>query len=327
MRILPEQVRASISLAYLLARAADSIADLDFVESQQRERVLNGLNQTLTAPDVPDAFSTELKAFINGYDSVNQAEAHLLEKMPQILILYSELEDGDKIRVQKVVSTLIQGMLWDIRHFHREQPALVAFDSGDDLDRYTYLVAGCVGEFWTHSLIGHLPQLNNLDAKQMTLWGINLGKGLQLVNILRDLPRDLRNNRCYLPASLLQELNLTAQDLLEPHHQERIKPILRDLTDKAHQYFEDGLSYVLQLPHKEMRLRLAALWPLVIGIETLTLLWQQNEWLTPHKTVKVPRSRIYQIITYSLLCVRFDRSLTRWVSSKTQELNKAMAAR
>jgi len=39
--------------------------------------------------------------------------------------------------------------------------------------------------------------------------GVRFGKGLQLVNILRDLPRDLRQGRCYLPTERLARVQLT----------------------------------------------------------------------------------------------------------------------
>ena len=50
----------------------------------------------------------------------------------------------------------------------------------------------------------------------MSALGVRFGKALQLTNVLRDLPRDLRNGRCYLPQSQLAPLGLSPADLLEP---------------------------------------------------------------------------------------------------------------
>ena len=55
--------------------------------------------------------------------------------------------------------------------------------------------------------------------------GVRFGKGLQLVNILRDLPVDLRNGRCYLPAKELSAAGLTAGDLLEQGNEPKFRPL------------------------------------------------------------------------------------------------------
>ena len=44
----------------------------------------------------------------------------------------------------------------------------------------------------------------------MVPMGIRYGKGLQLVNILRDIPQDLRNGRCYIPLSFLGEVGASS---------------------------------------------------------------------------------------------------------------------
>src|SRR5439155_35330 len=82
----------------------------------------------------------------------------------------------------------------------REPIGLAALDTLADLDRYTYLVAGCVGEFWTRLHIAHRPRLGGWDGAAMSATGVRFGKALQLTNVLRDVPADLRHGRCYLPA-------------------------------------------------------------------------------------------------------------------------------
>ena len=57
--------------------------------------------------------------------------------------------------------------------------------------------------------------------------GIRYGKGLQLVNILRDLPQDLQKGRCYVPLSLLHEVGLQPKDLLHLESFPVFRPILR----------------------------------------------------------------------------------------------------
>ena len=62
----------------------------------------------------------------------------------------------------------------------------------------------------------HLFPDARLDEKQFIADGIRFGKGLQLVNILRDLPADLKNGRCYLPLEKLETARLLPETLLSP---------------------------------------------------------------------------------------------------------------
>ena len=69
------------------------------------------------------------------------------------------------------------------------------------MDDYTYRVAGCVGEFWTRLCRAHLFPRAVVDDAMLLRDGIRFGKGLQLVNILRDIPADLRRDAATFRAS------------------------------------------------------------------------------------------------------------------------------
>src|SRR5437870_4976362 len=83
-----------------------------------------------------------------------------------------------------------------------------ALDTLDELDGYTYLVAGCVGEFWTDLHLAHRPRLRGWEPSVMRATGVRFGKALQMTNVLRDVPADLAHGRCYLPARELATLGL-----------------------------------------------------------------------------------------------------------------------
>src|SRR5207247_8940554 len=113
----------------------------------------------------------------------------------------------DRERVRAVLATLTTGMLFDLTRFPGEDAAsLAALDTLDELDRYTYLVAGCVGPFWTALHVAHRPRLRRWDLREKSQEGVNFGKALQSTNVLRDIPSDLRHGRCYLPAADLGAL-------------------------------------------------------------------------------------------------------------------------
>ena len=130
--------------------------------------------------------------------------------------------------------------------------------------------------------------------------------------MLRDLPRDLRIGRCYLPASELAALGLVPQDLLSPASLPRVRPLLDALIDEALLRLDEGRAYTLAVPRREARLRLASLWPLVIGLGTLARLRRAENLLDPAVTVKVSRGEVRRLLARSLALVWSDRGLGAW---------------
>src|SRR5207249_12306750 len=99
--------------------------------------------------------------------------------------------------------------------------------------------------------------------------GVLFGKGLQLVNILRDLPADLQQGRCYLPGGRLRALGLKPADLLDPANEPRLRPLYDSYLDLAQGHLHAGWAYTNALPGRNPRLRLACAWPILIGLETI----------------------------------------------------------
>jgi farnesyl-diphosphate farnesyltransferase len=168
------------------------------------------------------------------------------------------------------------------------------------LDDYTYRVAGCVGEFWTRMCLAHLFGSAGLNEAFLLTNGVRFGKGLQLVNILRDLPIDLRHGRCYLPSDRLKALNLQPVDLLHPSNEPRLRPLYDDFLHLAADHLEAGWAYTNQLPWRSARVRLACAWPLLIGRNTLGLL-RSGKVLNTEPRLKVSRRTVKSILLRSVL--------------------------
>src|SRR6185369_9464339 len=131
-------------------------------------------------------------------------------------------------------TTLTRGMEMDLNTFPLESSGkVVALKNKDELDRYIFLVAGCVGEFWTKMTVAHTPALKHWNVEEMSACGIRFGKALQLTNVLRDCPKDLRIGRCYLPLDWLQAHGLKPEDLLRPENSTRARPLLYELIQIA----------------------------------------------------------------------------------------------
>ena len=235
LAVVPSAVRPTVGWAYLLARAADTVADTRLIERRARIAHLAALRAELAGSE-PGRL-TAISAAVR--PRALPAERDLLQRLPELYAAYRALPSDDRERVRTVIETIIEGMTQDLQLFPGEDEGkLAALETREDLDRYTYLVAGCVGEFWTDVHAAHRPRLRHWDVAAMRALGVRFGKALQMTNVLRDVPRDLRHGRCYLPRQELAALGLSPRDLLDPAAAAAARPLLLRLLDVALEHYE-----------------------------------------------------------------------------------------
>jgi farnesyl-diphosphate farnesyltransferase len=296
LAILPQVVRSQIGLAYLFARSADTIADTGELDDAVRLQCLQQLKRQLGKEDPEWKKIQTIQAQVITKQS-NPDERRLLEKLDECFRLYLGFKPLDRSHIAQVVSVLIGGMEFDLQQFPKSSGQVVrALTDVQDLEYYTYAVAGCVGEFWTKMICHHLPGLRRWDQSRMIPLGIRYGKGLQMVNILRDLPQDLQNGRCYIPDVLLKQVNLSPDQLLDPSSAQAFRPLFRQLIQEARDHLDQGWRYTMAIPRMEVRLRLACMWPILIGIRTLQALSIAPDLLNPKTSIKIARRDVYGIV-------------------------------
>lgn len=301
LAILPAPVRKQIGLAYLLARASDTIADTELVPVSDRLAALDRLRACIAGTAgaaLPDL------AQLQPHQGV-PAEKTLLERLPEALALLGSVDDWDRARIREVLDIIVLGQRLDLERFATASSQDIrALATAADLDDYTYRVAGCVGVFWTTLCRRHVFPSARLDERLLVENGLRFGKGLQLVNILRDLPRDLRTGRCYLPLDELRALSLTPAALLDMAHESRLRPLYNRWAGVARDHLVAGWTYTNTLPHRHVRLKLACAWPVLIGMRTLKLL-RVGRILDPEQRIRVPRTEIRSILLRSMVLYPF----------------------
>ena len=308
LAILPRPLREPIGLAYLLARASDTVADTRLVPRAERLRHL----ATLRAAYAGEPADTSAPARACAPLQAHAAERELLERVGEAIARVARLPPSDRAAVRDVLATITEGQTFDLERFPGEDAAtLVALDTLADLDRYTYLVAGCVGEFWTRVHIAHRPRLAGWDVAAMSTAGARFGKALQLTNVLRDVPADLRQGRCYLPARELAELGLAPCDLLEPEKTPRARPLLDRLLRATLDHYDVAWRYTLAIPRAEWRMRLACAWPLLIGLGTLVAIARHHNPLAADRSIKISRGAVRTILARSSVRVWSNAALRR----------------
>jgi len=311
--ILPRPVRRPISLAYLLARATDTIADTEMLPVKLRLDALRRFRERIAG-----AHRQPLEFGALAAQQSTPGERVLLERAEEALALLEASPEEDRECIRNVLRTITSGQELDLQRFGgAAAESIVALRNDAELDDYAYRVAGCVGEFWTRMCQAHLfgapssrsarianaaqraEQELGAPAARFEQLGVRFGKGLQLVNILRDLPVDLRRGRCYLPEDKLRAASLAPADLLKPENEPRLRPLYDTYLDAARAHLEAGWEYTNLAPGSP-RVRLACAWPILIGVRTLALLRTGNV-LDPARRIKVSRAEIKRIILRSVV--------------------------
>jgi farnesyl-diphosphate farnesyltransferase len=316
LRALPSSIRPQIGLAYLLARATDTIADTAIVPVPQRLEALAGLRQRILGErgeplNISQFTRAEPSRNPGAVADGTSAERQLLERIEEAIALLERLSGEDRQRIRDVLTTITGGQELDLKRFGNATAAnIVSLATPSELDDYTYRVAGCVGEFWTKMCRAHVFPLAALEDATLLDDGVRFGKGLQLVNILRDLPRDLRQGRCYLPLDQVTALGLTPADLLDARSEGTLRSVYNHWLDIADSHLAAGWRYTNALPRSALRVRLACAWPVLIGVKTLARLRAENP-LDAARRVKVSRAEVKRLIVATVVRYPFAHSWMR----------------
>jgi farnesyl-diphosphate farnesyltransferase len=303
LRILPGPLRDPLSLAYLLARATDTIADTLEPPSELRSEALRNLARAIQG-DTPIEAAAGIRNSFAPLQS-NEAERALINALPTALEWLELLDERDRREIREVLKRINKGQMLDLERFGRGI-GIQALPAASDLDQYIYLVAGCVGEFWTRICFAHLKNFSDRTESEMLARGMSYGKGLQLINILRDVGSDLRAGRCYLPASELHSLGLTPEEILAKP--ERVESIMQQWREKAERGMVAGIEYACAI--NQRRVRFATALPALIGTRTLSLIREAGVEVF-ERTVKVPRAEVRKIMSSAALSFASPSSLRR----------------
>ncbi|MBV8586278.1 MAG: squalene/phytoene synthase family protein [Verrucomicrobia bacterium] len=277
VRYLPGRIQPPILLGYLLARAADTIADTSRLPASDRLELMRALRRSFfePAPELAALLPPVVQAQSEG------GEKLLLAHIPELLGAADALPTAQKVLLADLLTKITRGQELDLERFELDL-GIAALRSAEELDEYTYLVAGCVGEFWTK--LGWLAWKNysRLNEGESIRLGILFGQGLQLINVLRDFAADVRLGRSYLPvpdaAALSSDIN-------------QARPLFDVWLEKAWQNLGAAWTYVTAV--RPVRVRFACAVPVLIGVKTLQLLGRPGPILI---SAKISRAEVRRCI-------------------------------
>ena len=276
LRFLPSEMRGTASLAYLLARATDTVADTGALPESDRLDFLEQMGLSIYGAAKAPEFELSLME-----GQMSEGERTLLEKWQHCLEWLRSLKEERQFAIHKVMRSIIKGQSDDLRNFSEKE--FSSLNTDEELDQYTYDVAGSVGVFWTEiGFDAYGTDFSTLEYEEMTLLGENYGKGLQLLNILRDFPEDFVSGRCYFPGSFSGSDGGIIWSQVRDQWQERCGSLLQASVD-----------YVGSL--NRARVRFATSLPALIGARTLKRI-VNSDWDNLCGRIKVSRAEVKRIM-------------------------------
>jgi len=300
IRLLPKALREPVAVAYLLARTSDTIADGSAVDVEKRIELLDRFARSIAGKE--EAMGDDL-AQLRGSPGKTDGENALLGSADKILQSLQNLSPEDQRDIRELLTIITRGQREDLTRWHGQLTALV---NAEELRKYTYLVAGCVGEFWTRVCFRKVQSFTARMEADMLELGRKYGRGLQLVNILRDAGSDLRAGRCYFPEEELRVANLSPDDLLNAPAE--FLPIYQRWIAEARAGLDAGLEYSIAI--NPPRVRVATVLPSMIGVRTLSLI--EESGLEALRTrVKVPRSEVRGMIASTTITLASQSRLRK----------------
>lgn len=280
---LPRALGEPVGLAYLLMRVIDTAEDAPDLSVEQRHGYLAALDGTLASGG---EFPAELVQPIGALP----AEQKLMQEVPEVLSRIGRLDSAYGEAIRTCARRMIAGVAEFARRSAQRGLPYPAIRDAEELRAYCYYVAGVVGEMLCRMMAHYLklPQLETLSAL-----AVELGVGLQMVNILKDALQDSCQGRRYLPTPVGDEVS----------HAEIYKAVLAE----ARTSLQKGVEFVLALPAQAASLRSFCGLQIVWGALTLA----RAERDPAH--AKISRPTVRSSIARLTRLAADDEALRRWL--------------
>ena len=209
-RFLSDDQRKSVAALYAFCRLTD-----DIVDEAAEEKSVQEINADL------DNLKQIVVNLSNGYTSTNP-------------ILHAF---GDTIKKHRIpieyMHELIEGVRMDLNKSE--------YYTEDELDLYMYRVASTVGLMMTTIFISN-------PASRILARAADLGKAMQLTNILRDIKEDYNKGRIYLPKETRNLYGVTKTDFEKTNISNNLTALIRYETERARSYYKRADLGIEELP-------------------------------------------------------------------------------
>jgi farnesyl-diphosphate farnesyltransferase len=287
--LLPSDLDYATLIAYLVCRVADTIEDAVSLTPDRKAALLGAWASALEDAGSGEGLVGTVFPTPAGDDErlVNDADVVLRE--------FRRLPPSHRDAVRPWVREMCTGMA----EFVRRPPG--GLGTVEDLDRYTYYVAGTVGHLLTRLFRLHDPRPAEGRYQRLEALATSFGRGLQLTNIIKDVADDRRRGFSFIPRQLCLLAGIRPEDLQDERHRGEARRVVLALIEKAKRHLTDALAYSTTLPRRLYGVRLFCLTSLFFAVRTLRLAERDAHLLDPAHKVKISRADVYRTLAATRL--------------------------
>jgi len=283
---LPSALRYQLTTGYLLLRVSDFLEDHHQL-SQERKRELLLLWDSVLAGE--SSLATLLEHVRRETEDETDPERRLTLRAAELLGALKSMPEPVQEAILRRVRETTRGMA----EWQRKGPRV---RTEAELDEYMHYVAGLVGY-----LVADLSAVTcrGMRKRLSTLYPLahECGLALQSVNVVRGLREDYERGWIFVPESYCRQHGLSQTELFSHSKRDASLGVLEQLVRKAEGHLHNGLRYVLTIPRRYRRVRLACAWPVLFAAATLAKS-QGNAHAFAHP-VKITRKQVKRIVLVS----------------------------
>ena len=288
IRMLPHPLREWIGVCYLIIRAMDDVEDGTGYSTQHRAACLRGI---VTALQQPETASSVVQLCSRS----GQPDGTTYQQLPILVTLFHQFAPA----VQEITLHHCRRIADGMAHWGNLQWRI---SNLSDLRAYCYVVGGIPGELMVDLFCLQAPELQPAKDHLRTL-AVAMWEVLQISNIVRDLPSDIRRGVCFVPLDILHRHGLfDPQDVLKPQNAAVTQQIVDTLVQQAISQVSYGLELIGRIPLRRYGLRLFCSLPLILAVATL------------RQTGKIPKHHMWVLVISGVLGSWSARWL-RWLCS------------
>lgn len=299
--LLPTHVRHAIGNAYLLCRIADTVEDEPQLSNEHKRAFLDRFTNVVNGQAPADLFASDLAKVLS--DATAKAERDLVLNTSAVVEYHENLSIGQRKPIERCIETMCNGMAEFVG------TGVGGLPSMRHLDRYCYVVAGVVGEMITDILCDYSQDIESRRNQLFPLSG-QFGRGLQLVNVLKDHREDRVRGVAWLPGKISNEVGDCSNRRVTTNIETRVLHV----TDIAKRDLDAALRYVQLIPTYERRIRKFLTISLGLAVLTLRRI-QANPGFQKGDEVKISRRQVYSTVAATNIAVLSNQALT-WLFNK-----------
>lgn len=293
IKALPEDLHFYVGHSYLICRLLDTLEDAYDITVEMKKEALD---TAISCIKDPTGYPQDPNIFIKIADDsdIKPYEKIILQNSFNVFECIDTFPENVQKMIREWTIEMAEGM--KKYSFGTDEPK-VQLSTIDELEEYTYYVAGTVGELLSRLFTLEHFRVPEKSREIMFRNGIAFGKALQYVNIIKDSREDFTEGRCFIPAELLNKYGISLDEFFKSSRTNEIKAVYSELIKRAEEHLEAAVKYIEAVPVRLWKIRLFCIWPVALAYATLNGIKRNlDDFILTNDTYKISRNEVKSIL-------------------------------